>query len=169
MSESTLNNLKSHLHRAAFLVASPDGAEAAHKEILICLLLAEQLGHQESRKPSGWSSALVPQDSHSLTAEERTEIAKVERRLRLWARRPTQINTQILRAFLQARREGIQPITEAAIRERISDPISFESNFAQMKIIAPKNHGKVFDQTGLEVRVWSPVSAYVREFEHRVF
>jgi len=169
MSECTLNTLKSHLHKAAFLVARPDGAEAAHKEILTCLVLAEQLQQHDMQTRHVTSSRAVGDHSRSYTSDERTEVAKVQRRLRLWARRPTQINSQILRAFLQARREGIQPVTEDAIRERISDPSSFESNFAQMKSIAPKNHGKVFEQIGLEVRVWPPVSTFVQEFEQRVF
>ena len=46
---------------------------------------------------------------------------------------------------------------------------SFESNFAQMKIIAEKNHGKIFEQYGENISLWSPVTDAVREYENVVF
>lgn len=169
MPTSAIEALKSHLHKAAFLVARPDGAEAAHREILRCLVVVEGIERNRERnspdKPGGLNDGPRP----SSAPEERAEIAKVERRLRLWARRPAQINAQILRAFLQARRDGVTPISEKAIRERTPDPTSFETNFAQMKIIAPKNHGKVFAQIGNEVTIWEPVQDFVQEFEQSVF
>ena len=169
MSTSTIEALKSHLHKAAFLVTHPDDAEAAHREILRCLVLVEHL-ERDGEGGSVDQPGVHNFDPRSNTSDdERAEIAKVERRLRLWAKRPTQINTQILRAFLQARRDGAIPVTEKAIRERTPVSNSFESNFAQMKIIAPKNHGKVFDQRGSEVKIWEPVQDFVREFEQNVF
>ena len=169
MSTSTIETLKSHLHKAAFLVTRPDDVEAAHREILRCLVLIEYL-ERDGEGGSGDQPGVRNFGSRSnRSAEESAEIAKVERRLRLWAKRPTQINAQILKAFLHARRDGAILITEQAIRERMPVPRSFESNFAQMKVIAPKNHGKVFEQQGLEVKIWEPVKDFVREFERNVF
>ena len=38
-----------------------------------------------------------------------------------------------------------------------------------MKIIAEKNHGKVFEQFGGNITLWKPVVTGVREYEKTVF
>ena len=38
-----------------------------------------------------------------------------------------------------------------------------------MKIIAPNNHGKVFEQYGDNVSIWEPVVGAVKEYEKVVF
>ncbi|VAW60316.1 hypothetical protein MNBD_GAMMA08-1532 [hydrothermal vent metagenome] len=38
-----------------------------------------------------------------------------------------------------------------------------------MKIIAEKNHGKVFDQYGENIVLWPPVVPSIREYEKVVF
>ena len=170
MSIQVIDKLKNQLHRAAFLVAQPGKAEEAHSEILRCILDLEKLT-QDSEGVSGQPPKLkiLNQSHERSSADERDEISKVERRLRLWSRRPSQINTQILIAFLKAKREGIEHVTESDMRSRVPDPSSFDTNFAQMKIIAPKNHGKIFEHNGHEVTIWEPVKPFVTQFENNVF
>ncbi len=170
MSIQVIDKVKNQLHRAAFLVAQPGKAEEAHSEILRCILDLEQL-NQENEEVSDQPPKLkiLKHTRQRSSTDEREEISKVERRLRLWSRRPSQINTQILIAFLKANREGVKHVTESDIRSRVPDPSSFDINFAQMKIIAPKNHGKIFEHDGQEVTIWDPVKPFVTQFEKTVF
>ncbi|MBM95272.1 MAG: hypothetical protein CMI09_05430 [Oceanospirillaceae bacterium] len=97
------------------------------------------------------------------------EVEKVNRRLRLWAKRQNQINSRILNAFLKLKRSGLTVITESDLRGEFLEEKSFDSNFLQMKIIAEKNHGKVFDQYGEIISIWRPVADGVNEYESIVF
>ena len=167
MTVQTFENLKVGLQKAAFLIAQPESAEEAHKQILQCLLLAEKI---ESLIRDNY--VMDDQQRFARSTEEtqeRKEIEKVERRLRLWAKRPEQINSQILKAYLKAKRDGLGAVTEEDIRSRVPEQASFDANFAQMKIIAERNHGKVFEQVGEHVKIWPPVESYVSQFEQTVF
>jgi len=82
------------------------------------------------------------------------EINKVKRRLRLWAKRPYQINSRILTTYLKLERQGVNPITEKALNNAIGGEPSISSNLLQMRISAEKNHGKVFDQNGEKLTLW---------------
>jgi hypothetical protein len=77
-----ISELREQLESAAFLVAQPTEYKAAHKEIVKALIsLAElRIAYEKttSSKSSGVSNA--------------EEINKVKRRLKLWAKRPYQIN-----------------------------------------------------------------------------
>ncbi|GHT11671.1 hypothetical protein AGMMS4956_05070 [Bacteroidia bacterium] len=39
----------------------------------------------------------------------------------------------------------------------------FSTNFAQMVCFGKKNHGKVFEKNGDEVRLWEPVERFIKE------
>lgn len=68
-------------------------------------------------------------------------------------------------------RGGNFPVTVTAVQRQSGlDGTTFATSFAQMKAIAEKNHGKVFDQDGDYVRLWAPAEPLVRElFEAPVF
>jgi hypothetical protein len=53
--------------------------------------------------------------------------------------------------------------------KNIKDEKFFESNFLQMKIIAEKNHGKIFEQNGDIVCLWEPIIESIREYEKIIF
>lgn len=93
------------------------------------------------------------------------EVKKVRNRLRLWVRRQQQYNSRILNAFL--RLEKLGPVTESALRRECSE-LNFDSNFAQMKIVAERNHGKIFHQQADVISIWPPIAAYVREYERAI-
>jgi hypothetical protein len=109
------------------------------------------------------------------------EIRKVERRLKLWCKRPDQINSFILSCYLRIRcEEGAESVSLDRLRERYisercsltgrvpssSDSREFDTNFDQMKIIADRNHGKVFevDSKGY-VTIWKKVHFAVEQFQ----
>jgi len=157
-----LSELKNKLESVAFLVSKEGAAKEAHAELIQGLIIVSEL-ESIYETPKDLSSPIVP------TKRDSVEINKVSRRLKLWAKRPNQINSKILNAFLKLERSGVSVITENNLKNELSEEKSFESNFAQMKIIAEKNHGKVFDQYGENIVLWPPVVSNVREYEKVVF
>ena len=153
MNNQQARSLRELLEDAAFLVSSNAPAREVHAKLVRCLAILE---------PVCEASASDEDD----TAEE---VRKVARRLNLWAKRQTQINSRILIAWLTLRRAGQQRITEAGLRHAVDDEPSFATNFTQMKIIADRNHGKVFELKGEVVAIWPPVARYVDTFEQQVF
>jgi len=101
-------------------------------------------------------------------SERDDEVKKVERRLKLWAKRQHQINARILNAFLALRRRGKTAITVDDVRvEYAAD--KFEGNFEQMANFGEQNRGKVFDRTiDGTVEIWKHVSRAVDEYEMKV-
>ena len=153
-----LSELKKKLESVAFLVSKTGAEKEAHSKIIQCIVLLSEL------EPNH----VIP-DTMTSTKNDSNEINKVSRRLKLWAKRPNQINSKILNAFLKLERSGISVITENNLKNELLEEKSFESNFAQMKIIAEKNHGKVFDQYGENIVLWPPVISTIREYEKVVF
>jgi hypothetical protein len=161
--ESKLDSLKQHLESAAFLVSRGESEKEAHAEIVRSLIIVSELKsslNKQSSEPLQKPMSRKPTDVE--------EVRKVNRRLKLWAGRQSQINSKILNAFLKLKRSGLTTITEAALRNELPQEKSFESNFAQMKIIAPNNHGKVFEQYGENISIWDPVVRAVKEYEEIV-
>lgn len=173
---SLLHELKVILEEAAFLV-SKAATKEAHSHVVKALVLVSHLEEaecsahpsDESRTPSDSSAISAFSDQGSLSDSERGEVRKVSNRLRLWSRRPDQINTRILRTYLELERSGVTPITEAHLRSALPPTLPFDSNFAQMKIIAERNHGKVFEALEGRIVIWPPVVTYVRQFEREQF
>ena len=153
-----LSKLKKKLESAAFLVSKTGAEKEAYSKIIQCLVLLSEL------EPSDENI-----NTMTSTKNDSDEINKVSRRLKLWAKRPNQINSKILNAFLKLERSGIPVITENTLKNELLEEKSFESNFAQMKIIAEKNHGKVFDQYGENIVLWPPITSNIREYEKVVF
>ena len=162
--ESKLDSLKKHLESAAFLVSRGELDKEAHAEIVRGLIIVSDLKRMLNKQRS---EPLQKPMSRKPTDVE--EVRKVNRRLKLWAGRQTQINSKILNAFLKLERSGAAPIREIDLRNELPNEKSFESNFAQMKIIAEKNNGKIFEQYGENISLWSPVTDAVREYENVVF
>jgi predicted glycosyl hydrolase (DUF1957 family) len=159
--EFKLLQLKDKLESTAFLVSKTGSEKQVHSEIVQSLvILSEVLQLLEIVNP------MKKNDKKSLADSTNTgEINKVADRLRLWAKRQNNINARILNAFLELERSGVSVITEDALKSKLPELNTFKSNFDQMKTIAPKNHGKVFEQYGEEITLWEPIALYVREYE----
>ena len=154
-----LISIKKHLESAAFLVSRGESEREAHSEIVQSLIILSEL--------EGLFNKHGVQAPHETTDIQ--EVNKVNRRLKLWAKRPNQINSKILNAFLKLRRSGLTPITEVDLKNELPAEKTFDSNFSQMKIIAENNHGKVFEQYGENISIWSPVVEGIKEYENIVF
>lgn len=157
--ESKIAKLKNDLELAAFMVSKGEPEKETHSKIVQSLVTLSEL------------EALLEKAKSSETQGdlEMEEVKKVNRRLKLWAKRQNQINSKILNAFLKLERSGLIPITETDLINELPNEKSFASNFVQMKIIAEKNHGKVFEQCGDAITLWKPVLSSIREYEKNVF
>lgn len=129
--------------------------------------------------------AVVKQEAeNSLSHQEQpveldeTEVRKIEKRLRLWSRKPDQINSLILSCFLRLKYEDrmdpipVDALKERYVRERSSasggqhgDIREFDANFWLMRLIGKNNHGKVFDiDSRNNVTIWPKAAAAVEKF-----
>jgi len=150
-----LDLLQDRLENAAFL-ASQGSAKEAHSEIFRCTAVLSEIRQLCMTRDS--TIALITIDE----SEADEEVKKVRNRLRHWASRQSQTNSRILNAFLKLEKFGA--VTESALKSEFAGA-NFATNFAQMKIIADRNHGKIFDQRGDVITLWPPIVAYVREYE----
>ena len=97
------------------------------------------------------------------TQEEDGTFGMAIRRIPKWAKKPTQINHKIIRAYFQLAEKGVvtyNMLADYCGEKNNSDVYvsTFASNFAQMKFDGEKSHGKVFevDDYGV-VTIWEPV------------
>jgi hypothetical protein len=161
--EFKLLNLKAKLESTAFLVTKNGSEKQIHSEIVQSLVILSEVLQSLSLHKREDKSDRKKSPVSDLT--NINEINKVSNRLRLWAKRQSNINSRILNAFLKLEHSGMLVITENALKNEIPELRTFESNFNQMKGIAEKNHGKVFEQYGDQVTLWEPIIPYVREYE----
>lgn len=178
-----LARARQHIEAAAFLVSKEGAARQAHAELisaLVGLAEVERLWTDESLV-SGVNGVGVParevfptgrtQRDANEPDTSKEEVGKVRSRLEWWAKpeRQHQFNARILNAFLRLT-AGKEPrtISEHLLRTELKDIKNFDSNFIQMKTIAPKNHGKIFQQHGSTVSIWDPVLPFVLNYERKL-
>lgn len=151
--------LRDQIESAAFLVSRGGSERQAHSELVRALIALSEI--ERAYSTGGAVETVSERDA--------AEVRKVQSRLRLWARpdRQHQINVRIVNAFLRLEKSGAV-VGEDDLRRELVDVDSFDSNFAQMKTIADKNHGKIFEQEGSAVKLWAPIECYVREYERAV-
>lgn len=146
--DKTYQQVKEELEDASFLINKSGEEKKVHTLIMSALIkLAKHEGEAQEESAAGIN-----------------EVNKVARRLKLWKKRPNQINTKILTAYLKLKvKEG--KVTEQRLKQEVNEDNNFDSNFTQMKIIADRNHGKIFSTENGEVTIWEPVKQYVDTFK----
>lgn len=157
--------LKDGLSQLSFIIPTIDTPEdkvEAHRLVVDLLVIAGQLNDQQTKKTQSTTQALDSSDSVA------SEVNKVKRRLKLWANRPHQINTQLLKAYLELDATSNSSVSVDDLAKAINEPNKFSTNFNQMCIIAPNNHGKIFEVNQGEVSVWPPVADLVDEFKQAI-
>ncbi|HFL3653739.1 TPA: hypothetical protein ACG3P3_001463 [Clostridioides difficile] len=101
-----------------------------------------------------------------------TDTGKANNRIPKWAIKSQQNNHKIVKAFFQVESElGHVPLQN--LEERCSNNEKYHStyvrdfraNFNQMKIDAPKSHGKVFEVVDGEVVIWDYVKETLMEYK----
>jgi len=88
------------------------------------------------------------------------EISKVKRRVPLWLTRKNQYNYIILDTYMKLSNNNKNAISVEML-EKNSKIDKFMTNYQQMKIIAEKNHAKIFDEVNNMVTLWEPVSDFI--------
>ena len=93
-----------------------------------------------------------------------------------WASHPNQYNHKILKSFFIAEAiNGTGNVSVDFLRGICSDQSSdtyvpsFSSNYSQMKINAPKSHGKVFEEHGGYVEIYEGVKAFLLKYKNQFF
>jgi len=96
---------------------------------------------------------------------------KANQRIPSWALKTNQYNHKIIRAFFIAEQvTGRVTITDLELLcsdKSVPDLYvpTFRSNYAQMKLDAPKSHGKVFEDDGETVTIWSEVRDTLMQYK----
>lgn len=101
------------------------------------------------------------------------DTGKAMNRIPKWAMKSDQNNHKIIRAFFQVENEiGYVPLE--VLEKRCSDDVNhhstyvrdFRGNFNQMKIDAPKSHGKVFEVENGTVVIWNYIKETLTEYKN---
>jgi len=93
-------------------------------------------------------------------------------RIPVWALKPNQYNHKIIRAYFMA--VEIDEKATITMMEHLCSDIehselyvpTFRNNYSQMKLEGPKSHGKVFEDDGENVWIWSEVEAVIMKYKN---
>ena len=103
----------------------------------------------------------VEADKSYYLEREEIEIEKIYSRIPRWIEKEkTQINSIILLTFLELL-DGKDFVSKEELKAKCVMIKDFNGNFNQMTQFGVKNHGKVFETTRDEVRLWKPVASFV--------
>lgn len=98
------------------------------------------------------------------SGKEIYQINKVVPKLSKWFNNRTLICSQILINYLTLE-ENKNNVKYYDIAEKCKNLKTFKTNFAQMKNLGEKNHGKIFEVENGIVKIWKPVEKDVyREY-----
>lgn len=106
-----------------------------------------------------------------MESNERDEIQKVWSKIPKWFRNPQQINAKILMNYILLSRGNTVPVRiEVLERNYDLDSKRFITNYHQMKIIAERNHAKVFTENrDGTIELWDPVADFIIQEYKKVF
>lgn len=98
-----------------------------------------------------------------METSNRDEIQKVWSKIPKWFRNPQQINAKILINYVLLSRGNTIPVRiEVLERHCDLDYKRFITNYHQMKIIAKRNHAKVFQENSDgTISLWEPVAEFI--------
>ena len=96
--------------------------------------------------------------------DETQEIKKIERRINRWFPNREQTNSKILYAFIKIYKQNNGTVTYEQLKKEANiENEKFKGNFDQMKNFGRKNHGKIFEQTGDNIKLWEKVEHIILE------
>ncbi|MBV5341511.1 MAG: hypothetical protein J0665_18475 [Deltaproteobacteria bacterium] len=127
--------------------------------------LTELEGKLPQHKTS--DSAVHSKETKISSSDEDLEAKKVKGRLPRWGNNPNQINSRILALFLKLSKTEA-PVKVNELKNAYGNDGEFDKNFAQMKMISERNHGKVFEVSDGVVEIWPKVIEYVEGFSKQV-
>ncbi|WP_228724973.1 hypothetical protein [Caproicibacter fermentans] len=115
------------------------------------------------------SQEYTPKTSKTISSED--YFGKAEQRIPIWALKPDQYNHKIIRAYFTA--VDIAGNATISMMERLCSDKShpelfvptFKNNYSQLKIDGAKSHGKVFEDNGDKVWIWSEVENTLMKYK----
>lgn len=103
--------------------------------------------------------------------ENKDFTGKAKQRIPVWALKANQYNHKIIRAFFESidiAGEATLPMMERLCSDKDHPELyvpTFRNNYAQMKLDGPKSHGKVFEDDGNRVWMWSEVEETLLQYK----
>ena len=117
------------------------------------------------------SQEINPKISAEKNKEEKDYYGKAIQRIPVWALKPNQYNHKIIKAYFKAMDidgEATLSRMESLCSDKGHSELyvpTFKNNYAQMKLDAAKTHGKVFEDDGNVVWLWSEVKDIVLQYK----
>lgn len=100
------------------------------------------------------------------------DYGKANARIPIWAHKPNQYNHKIIRAYFRLLNNSssvtlynMELLCNDESKPDLFVP-TFRSNYASMKVDSGNCHGKVFEDDGKYVRIWSEVEATLMQYKH---
>lgn len=107
--------------------------------------------------------------------ESKDYYGKAIQRIPIWSLKPTQYNHKIIRAYFEAvdiAGEATLTMMERLCSDKNHPDLyvpTFKNNYSQMKIDGPKSHGKVFEDDGERVWIWSEVETVLLQYKNSFY
>lgn len=107
--------------------------------------------------------------------ESKDYYGKAIQRIPIWSLKPTQYNHKIIRAYFEAvdiAGEATLTMMERLCSDKDHPDLyvpTFKNNYSQMKIDGPKSHGKVFEDDGERVWIWSEVETVLLQYKNSFY
>lgn len=93
----------------------------------------------------------------------KNETLKIVEKLPGWLKKPSQINHAIFINYMRLLGgNNKEYVSRDVLRKSCSSIKTFDTNFTQMSCFGVKNHGKIFDVSGNEIRLWEPVEKFAK-------
>lgn len=109
------------------------------------------------------------------SCENKDYYGKAIQRIPVWSMRTNQYNHKIIRAYFEAvdiAGEATLTMMERLCSDKDHPELyvpTFKNNYAQMKIDGPKSHGKVFEDDGESVWIWSEVEPVLQQYKNSFY
>jgi len=103
-----------------------------------------------------------PEINYIVEDEKIDEILKIQKRVPMWFKKPNQINTKILLAFMELLGDN-NSVSYYKLETACRSMTTFKSNYNQIKIIGERNHAKVFEEAGSRITLWEPTREFVKK------
>ena len=114
-----------------------------------------------------------PKAAARKTADESNDYyGKAIQRIPVWALKSEQYNHKIIRAYFEAvattGHATIDAMEHLCSDKNVSELYvpTFKNNYSQMKLDGPKSHGKVFEDDGDTVTIWSEVEETLMKYKN---
>ena len=107
--------------------------------------------------------------------ESKDYYGKAIQRIPIWSLKPTQYNHKIIRAYFEAvdiAGEATLTMMERLCSDKNHSDLyvpTFKNNYSPMKIDGPKSHGKVFEDDGERVWIWSEVETVLLQYKNSFY